>query len=56
MGDIFVTVADFWHSVFGFIQDQEGVVALWKSLLAVPGIGWLLSFLEVTFGRGATPL
>ena len=52
--DIFASVAEFWHSIFSFIQDP--LLDFWKSLLGVPGLGAVLSFLEETFGRGATPL
>jgi len=52
--EVFVAIAEFWHSIFGFIQAP--LLDFWKGLLGVPGLGWFLSFLEETFGRGATPL
>ena len=54
MQEIFVTIATFWNSIFGFIQ--EPLLPFWKGLLGVPGLGAILSFFEETFGRGATPL
>ena len=54
MQDIFKALADFWNSMFGFIQ--EPLMPFWIGLLKVPGLGDFLKFLEEVFGRGATPL
>ena len=52
--DIFISVAEFWHELFGFIQNP--LLDFWKGLLGVPGLGDALKFFEEVFGRGATPL
>jgi len=54
MQNIFVSIAEFWHMLFGFIQHP--LLGFWKDLLNVRGIGDILKFFEETFGRGATPL
>ncbi|MCL2300676.1 MAG: hypothetical protein FWC27_11095 [Firmicutes bacterium] len=51
---MFESIATFWNSIFGFIQDAEGVQTFWKNMLEWPIIGAILKFFEVTFGRGAT--
>jgi len=47
-------MAEYWHQIFSFIQDP--LLGFWKTMLGWPVIGDILSWLEVTIGRGATPL
>ena len=52
MQGIFVAIANFWHMLFGFIQDP--MAGFWNDLLNVRVRGDALKFFEETFGRGAT--
>ncbi|MCL2107522.1 MAG: hypothetical protein FWH26_10765 [Oscillospiraceae bacterium] len=52
--EFFQNLAECWHEIFGGVQDC--LMPAWLWLLELPVIGTILSFLETTFGRGATPL
>ncbi|MCL1951884.1 MAG: hypothetical protein FWF60_03565 [Oscillospiraceae bacterium] len=52
MQSIFIAIANFWHTLFGWLQDPAA--GLWNDLLGVRVIGPVLSFFETFFGRGAT--
>jgi len=50
--EVFVAIANFWHSIFGWLMDPA--LDIWTGLLKVRGLGEILSFFETYFGRGPT--